>query len=121
MNNNHQKYVRSNEPIVWSLFGAGGMVSAFFLPAVILVILLVSLGLLDVNLLSYERVQLLYQSLIGKILLITVISLSTWHGMHRIYHGLFDLGQRTGRTMTFYLCYGFALLVTIVGTVICFS
>lgn len=107
------RWVRSNEPIVWSLFGAGGMVAAFFLPAIIIVIgLLYPLGMLDADALSYARVQNFSASWVGKLCWLTMISLPIWHAMHRIYHGLHDL-KVGARGLCFYLCYGLAFATTV--------
>jgi fumarate reductase subunit D len=109
-----KKYIRSNEPIVWGLFGAGGMVAAFLLPALILITgLLVPLGIVDEQVLSYQRVLAFSEHWLGKILLLITISLSVWHGIHRFYHGLHDLGQHNHRRVTFFICYGFALCITL--------
>lgn len=109
-----KQYVRSNEPIVWSLFGAGGMLAAFILPVLMLITgILVPLELVDPEILSYQRVQAFSAHWLGKIMLIITISLPMWHGVHRFYHVLRELGQKKGRTATFYLCYGFAALISL--------
>ncbi len=109
-----KQYIRSNEPIVWGLFGAGGMVAAFILPVLILFTgLLVPLGLVDAEVLSYQRVLTFSEHWLGKLLLFITISLPVWHGIHRFYHGLHDLGQHNGRRLAFYICYGFALVITL--------
>ncbi|MCP3291460.1 fumarate reductase subunit FrdD, partial [Aeromonas hydrophila] len=47
---------RSDEPIYWGLFGAGGMVVAMLLPVIVLITgLLVPMGIMDVETMSYER------------------------------------------------------------------
>lgn len=114
-----KKYIRSNEPIVWGLFGAGGMVAAFILPVLILVTgLLVPLGIVDQQVLSYQRLLAFSEHWLGKILLLITISLSVWHGIHRFYHGLHDLGQHNHRRITFFICYGFALLITVLTAIL---
>ena len=40
-----------------------------------------------------------------------IIALPIWHGMHRIYHGLHDLGIHTTK-LHHYVFYGFAFLVS---------
>ncbi|TCI04621.1 fumarate reductase subunit FrdD [Corallincola luteus] len=106
-------FQRSHEPIVWSLFGGGGVVAAFLLPALILVTgIMAPAGLLDGDALSYARVLAFSQHWLGKLCWLTVISLPMWHAMHRIYHGLHDL-KVGARGLFFVLCYGFALVVTI--------
>jgi fumarate reductase subunit D len=60
-NTTEKTYTRSHEPIFWGLFGAGGMLTAFLTPVMILITgILIPLGLIDSNNLSYEKVQPLY-------------------------------------------------------------
>ena len=77
---------RSNKPIFWSLFGAGGMLSALAGPALIWVTGFQSQKL------SYPRVLALAQSGWGKLAIFLVISLFLFHGCHRMYHCLHDFG-----------------------------
>ena len=105
---------RTHEPIVWSLFGAGGVLSAMFGPMLILVTtILVPLGiLLPPDTLSYARVLAFAQGWPGKLAILTVVSLFLFHAMHRFCHSLHDLGFHTGRGAQL-LCYGFATLISV--------
>ena len=103
---------RSDEPIYWGLFGAGGVVTAMLLPIVVLITgILAPLGILPADTLSYDKIHGLATSWWGAPILFAIIALPICHGMHRIYHGLHDLGIRTTRSHH-YLCYGFAFLVS---------
>ncbi|WP_108652228.1 fumarate reductase subunit FrdD [Dongshaea marina] len=103
---------RSDEPIYWGLFGAGGVVCAMLLPALILVTgILIPLGVLDPGKMDYAHVHAFVTSWYGFIITLVVIIFPIWHAMHRIYHGLHDLGVRTTR-LHHYLCYGFAFFVS---------
>jgi len=106
---------RSNEPIFWSLFGGGGMLSALVGPVLILVTgILVPLGLLLPNeTMSYARILALAQNPVGKMALLAVISLFMFHGCHRLLHSLHDFGIRTG-TGAKVAFYGAATLATLV-------
>ena len=85
---------RSDEPIYWGLFGAGGMVVAMLLPVIVLITgLLVPMGIMDVETMSYERALEFASSWWGACILLVIIALPIWHGMHRIYHGLHDPGS----------------------------
>jgi fumarate reductase subunit D len=110
---------RSNEPIFWSLFGAGGVVVAFILPVLILITgIAVPLGLLSPEVMTYERVHEFASCWIGKLFILTVISLPLWHAAHRIFLSLHDLGINKGRTFYKWLCYGLAFLGTIIPLVL---
>lgn len=83
---------RSNEPIWWGLFSAGGVCFAVFVPAAILFIaLLVPIGILPTETLSFEHSQSLLFSFGGLIFIGAIICLPLFHAMHRIRHGLHDL------------------------------
>lgn len=106
---------RSHEPVVWLLFAAGGMIAAMLLPALIVVTGLAEpAGLLPAASLDYERVARLVGSPVGKLLAFAVVSLLFWHAMHRIFHGLHDLGINTHLSRYRLLSYGFALLATVI-------
>lgn len=81
---------RSNKPIFWSLFGAGGMLSALAGPALVF-ITGIALPLGGVPL-GYERALALSQNGFGKIAIFLVISLFLFHGLHRMYHSVHDFG-----------------------------
>lgn len=109
---------RSNAPIFWLLFGAGGVLSALTGIALVLITgVLVPLGwVLPQDYLAYPRVLAFAQNWFFKGFLFAAISLFAWHAVHRIYHSLHDLGihNNAGTRM---LCYGSALLITIVSAV----
>ncbi len=109
---------RSNEPVFWSLFGAGGVVAALLMPVLVLLIGFAGpLGLLGDDALGYERMIAFASSLFGKLCLGTIVSLTFWHACHRIYHSMHDLGIDTSRGPWALLFYGLAALGTI-GTIV---
>ena len=85
---------RSNKPVFWSLFGAGGMLAALAGPALVFITGIAGpLGKIDM---SYERALPLAQSAGGKLAIFLVISLFLFHGCHRLYHCLHDFGVHVG-------------------------
>lgn len=103
---------RSDEPIYWLLFGAGGVMTAMLLPIVVLITgILVPLGILPADTLSYTKIHALATSWWGAPIILAMIALPIYHAMHRIYHGLHDLGIHTTK-LHHYVCYGLAFLVS---------
>jgi len=85
---------RSNKPIFWSLFGAGGMLSALIGPMLIFVTgIALPLGLVH---LSYEQAAAFSAHVPGKLAILAVISLFLFHGLHRMYHSVHDFGIHVG-------------------------
>lgn len=109
---------RSNAPVFWLLFGAGGMLSALLGTALVFITgVAVPLGWpLPPDLLAYPRMLAFAQHGVGKAFLFVVIALFAWHAVHRIFHSLHDLGLRTG-ALAKALCYGGALLITLIAAV----
>lgn len=105
---------RSNEPILWSLFGAGGMLAALIGPALVFITgIAVPFGLIFApDTMSYAHMLALAQSWAGKIFSFAVVSLFLWHAMHRIAILLHDFGVHAV-TVVKLLSYGFALLGTV--------
>jgi fumarate reductase subunit D len=104
---------KTNEPIWWSLFGAGGMVSAFLLPVTVLLIgLSVAAGWLPesafLNLLRHPLTRLYF---------FVLISLSLFHAAHRTRFTLIDIGLKSAATALAVLLYGGAILGTVLAVV----
>jgi fumarate reductase subunit D len=88
---------RSNEPLFWSLFGAGGVVAAMVLPALVVITGLAwPLGLMSEGALGYPRISQFAGSLIGGLAVLVVISLTLWLAAHRVFHSLHDFGVHRG-------------------------
>ena len=112
---------RSNKPIFWSLFGAGGMLSALIGPMLVfLTVLAVPLGLISRDTMDYQRVLAFAQSWIGKIALLVVISLFLFHGLHRLYHTLHDFGVHIGPGAKA-LHHGLAIVGTLIAAYLLFT
>jgi fumarate reductase subunit D len=112
---------RSNKPIVWGLFAAGGTMAAFVVPGLILITCLgVPLRLLSADVLSYEHVLELLQHPLSKLATFVVLFLIIWHAAHRMRITAHDLGVRND-TLVAFICYGIAaagtllMLVTLPG------
>ena len=84
---------KSNKPIFWSLFAAGGTLAAFLAPVLVLLFLLAALGHVP-DLLRYAQLHAFAAHWLGKLFLLTVISLFLWHAAHRLRVTLHDVGLR---------------------------
>ncbi|EXI89595.1 MAG: Fumarate reductase 13 kDa hydrophobic protein [Candidatus Accumulibacter regalis] len=106
---------RSNAPIFWALFGAGGMLSALLGPMLVFITgLAIPLGmLLPVDTMSYAKMLAFAQNIVGKGFIFAIISLFLWHAAHRIFHSLHDIGIHAGIVAKL-ICYGGALAATLV-------
>lgn len=95
---------KSNKPIVWSLFAAGGTLAAFLAPVLALLFLLAALGHAP-DVLSYVRMHSFAAHWLGKLFLLVVIALFLWHAAHRLRVTLHDFGLRQDRivAVTVYL------------------
>ncbi len=106
---------RSNEPIWWSLFSAGGVVAAFFMPVTILITGIV----VPADWLKAEDLRELVGHPLPRLYLFVLISLPMFHWAHRFRDVAVDLGfKRISRFLPVALpmaCYGTALVVTLLA------
>ncbi|MFC5499447.1 fumarate reductase subunit FrdD [Caenimonas terrae] len=106
---------RSNAPVFWLLFGAGGMLSALFGGAMVFVSgIAAPLGWMGAGFMDYPRMLAFSQQWFAKGFLFAAVMLFAWHAVHRIYHSLHDLGLRTGAPAKL-ACYGTALVITLIS------
>jgi succinate dehydrogenase subunit D len=104
---------RSNEPIAWSLFGAGGVIAALVLPVMILLTgIAVPAGWISVGGLS----GLVHHPL-TRLFLFVVITLSLFHAAHRTRFVLTDLGLKAVAGLVAAICYAFAIVGTLLAVV----
>ncbi|MCL1074659.1 fumarate reductase subunit FrdD [Shewanella dokdonensis] len=108
---------RSDEPIWWGLFGAGGTWFAILTPVTVLLMGILlplhGLGLID---LSYDKLVNLVSSPVGAIFTVLTLALPMWHAMHRVHHGLHDLQVHVGAVGK-YACYVVAAVVTLLAVI----
>jgi len=84
---------KSNKPIFWSLFAAGGTLAAFLAPVLVLLFLLVAMGHAP-GIFSYANLHAFASHWLGKLALLGVITLFLWHAAHRLRVTLHDFGLR---------------------------
>jgi fumarate reductase subunit D len=101
---------RSNEPLWWAPFGAGMMVDALVIPALVIVTgLLIPLGMVT------GGIQHLLQHPLTRLVLSGVISLSFFHAAHRLRFTLADLGLKGLGPLLGIVCYGGAIVGTLIA------
>jgi succinate dehydrogenase subunit D len=109
--------VRSNKPILWLPFAAGGLVAALIIPVLILITgILMPLGIVP---LRYEKVAAFAHNPLGKLILFGVVAFPAWHAAHRLRMTAHDLGLGGG-VATKVICYGsaWALIAATVAALI---
>jgi len=84
---------RTNEPLMWSLFGGGGMLAVFTMPVLVVVFgLLVPFGAFGGAPGTYERMHGFLTHPLVALVVCLAFGLVLWHCCHRTYHALHDLG-----------------------------
>jgi fumarate reductase subunit D len=105
--------MKINKALFWSLFAAGGTVTAFVFPVLVLIVLIAAHGNPPI-IMGYEQMQGLLANWLGKLAAFGIVSLALWHAAHRLRTALHGLGLRAdGLVAT--LGYGGALI----GTILC--
>ncbi len=113
---------QSREVIWWSLFSAGGVLAALFLPAIILVTGFFLPFSSDQNVDEvYGRLHATLSMWWVRGLIFVVVFLSLFHCFHRIRHILMDLGLRHASTALSVCCYGIAGVGTVLIAVFMIS
>ena len=96
---------RSNKPILWLPFAAGGLAAALIVPVLILTTgVLMPLGLLP---LPYEKMAAFAHNPLGKLILFGTVALPAWHAAHRLRMTAHDLGFGSS-VLVKAICYGSA-------------
>jgi fumarate reductase subunit D len=110
---------KSNEALFWSLFSAGGVMAALFLPAIILATgFLLPTGDAIAAAERYEQLHDLVANPITKVILLVVIFLSFFHCAHRIQHTAKDIGLRPIAGLLAWACYLGATAGSVIAAVL---
>jgi fumarate reductase subunit D len=89
---------KSNKPVIWGLFAAGGTVAAFVTPVLIVLTLLAALGHVP-DILTYARLHAFVAHSWVKVALFAAISLTLWGAAHRLRITFYDFGVRADATV----------------------
>ena len=106
---------RSNEPFVWLLFSAGGVVAALLIPVHLFLFgLAFPLGWISAP--GYDHVLALARSPIGRIYLFVLCMLPLFHWAHRFRYTLYDgLQIKHLNELVNTFCYGGAVVGTVIA------
>lgn len=104
---------RTIEPLLWTLFSAGGVVAALLMPVHVLVFALaVPLGWVDPP--GQEALSSLVRHPLGRLYLFVLCSLPLFHFAHRFRYTLYDgLQIKHLNEIIHPLCYGAAIAGTV--------
>ncbi len=107
---------RLTEPFWWSLFGAGGVVSAFTLPALtILTGIAIPLGWVETP--DHAKMAMLFQSWIARVVVLVIVVVPMFHWAHRFRFTLEDgLKLKKYDAPIATICYGIAIAVGALAT-----
>src|SRR6516165_3160472 len=96
---------RSNKPLLWLPFAAGGLVAALIIPVLILITgILMPPAMLP---LPYEKIAAFAHNPLGKLILFGAVALPAWHAAHRLRMTAHELGLGGGSVVEA-VCYGSA-------------
>jgi fumarate reductase subunit D len=101
------------EPLWWSLFAAGGVLTALFVPAHVAFQHLFEAVGLPVATASYDRTRRLVSQPLVALYVLALTSLSFFHWAHRFRYYVMDFGISGARRPIAWICYGSAIVGTL--------
>ena len=106
---------RSDEPMFWLLFGAGGMVASMVLPAIMVVLIAAGYTSDDLNsgFLNLNQVHNIFSNWLLSLIVFGVVFLLSFYALHRMHHSSHDFGIHS--KLTWYIAYGLAAAVSFVS------
>ena len=104
---------RINKALFWSLFAAGGTLTAFVFPAIALVLLFTAYGHAP-DIMAYEQMHGLLSNWLAKLGAFGIVALALWHAAHRMRTALHGIGLRADGLVAI-VGYGIALLGTLLA------
>ena len=104
-----------NKALFWSLFAAGGTVTAFVFPVLALITLIAASGS-PPEIMGFEQMQGMLANWFGKLVALGIVSLGLWHAAHRLRSAMHAVGLRADGLVSL-LGYGTALVGTVLSAV----
>jgi len=110
---------KSYDPIFWSLFAAGGVIAAMFIPILIVFTgLVIPFALVGEEPFVYERIQGAVSHPVIRIFIFALIALPLFHFAHRFRSILSDIGLMDIRFIISVFCYGSAIVGTVITAIV---
>jgi fumarate reductase subunit D len=110
---------KSTEPIWWSLFAAGGVVAALFIPVFIIITgVILPFTLTGEEPFLFERIHGGVSNPVIRLLIFCLVVFPLFHFAHRFRSILVDIGLLGIRPMISVLCYGSAIIGTIIAAIV---
>lgn len=108
---------RSNEPFFWSLFSAGGVITALLAPVLIIIV-----GFLaPAGYVGFDRLERILTNPGGRLVLLGLAFFTFFHWAHRFRHLLAEMGPKSVALPLAVSCYAAALGASIWAGVVAFS
>ena len=108
---------RSNEPLFWLLFSAGGVVTALLVP-----VLIVLTGfVVPAEEIGFDRLEDIFTNPLARIVLFGLAFLTFFHWAHRFRHTLVDVGLKPLALPIAVACYLTALAGTVWAATVAFG
>src|SRR5215212_4396784 len=104
---------KSNDPLWWGMFSAGGQIAAFLTPVTVF---LTGIAL-PMGWISAMGLYHLIHHPLARLYLFVLIWLSLFHGVHRTLTTLVELGLKGMRSLLAFLLYGGAIVGTVLAAV----
>lgn len=110
---------KSNDAIWWSLFAAGGVISALFIPVLILISgIVVPFTVTGKHAFAYERIHGAVSNPITRIMIFCLIVFPFFHFAHRFRSILIDVGLSKFRPAISVISYGSAIVGTLITALV---
>ena len=109
---------RSDEPMYWLMFGAGGMVASMVLPAIMVLLIVAGFtgftgGDLNNSVLSLGQVTSVFGNWFLSLVVFGIVFLLSFYALHRMHHSSHDFGIHS--KLTWYIAYGAAAAVSFIS------
>ncbi len=111
-----EQKVAKGAPFLWAGFFIGGFIAAFFMPFLIVYILLSSLGLFPSYLpdfLAWDHLQAWLANPLARLFVAIVFIATIYHAFHRLKYVLYDYGGHKHPAATAAFTYGVVVIAAL--------